>query len=343
MKGKKLLALTISAVAAVAMCGALSGCDSLQANGPIYNYKTAPTARPPYEFTGNVTSTVVPDAEIRLDGKFDEEFYKERKWFEGNKIQGSETGKLKMTTYFAETGIVIAARIEDSRAACHSNSLATGNITCFNGYFAFGDATVQADGVYEIECTAGNRFKISQFTPTGLKVMKTDLDKTPVSAVFREGDILKGECYNYQLEYFMPYSLFGRVSRPRSVFFNPTMISCTIDEYGAVDDRNWYNFGYQQSPQISGWGNPDQGYVFNSDGFVSNKITIASSGGGKVTEEWGYDWCLTGDQVNFNVTPDSGKRLVSITVNGADKTVSVKNGKLSVSCNGDINIVGTFG
>lgn len=64
MKGKKLLALTISAVAAVAMCGALSGCDSLQANGPIYNYKTgARPPRPPYEFTGNVTSTVVPDAE----------------------------------------------------------------------------------------------------------------------------------------------------------------------------------------------------------------------------------------------------------------------------------------
>lgn len=342
MKGRKILALTVSAISAIAMCGVLAGCGEPKANGPIYEYKTAPTQLPPYEFTGNVVSTVEPDSEIELDGRFDEKFYNGRKWFEGNKISGSETGKLKMTTYFAETGILIAARIEDSRAAYHSNSIATGNITCFNGYFAFGDAKTQTDGVYEVECTAGNRFKISQFTPTGLKVLRTDLDKTPVSAVYREGDILKGECYNYQVEYFMPYSLFGRDTRPQSVFFNPTMISSTLDEYGAVDDRNWYNFGYQQlSSHISEWGKPNQGYVFDTNGFISNAIAISATGG-KVTEEWGYDWCITGDQVNFNVTPDSGKQLKSITVNGVDRTSWVENGRLSVTCNGDIAVVAVF-
>ena len=343
MKRKgKIFALVVSAVAAVAACGALTACGKLQADGPVYEYKMAPSDKAPYEFTGNVTSTVVPDAEITIDGKFEEGFYEGRKWFKGKKIEGSETGTLEMTTYFAETGIVVAARIEDSRLAYHSNTVATGNITCFNGYFAFGDAKMQTDGVYEVECTAGNRFKISQFTPTGLKVLVTDVDKTPVSAVVREGDILKGECYNYQVEYFMPYSLFGRKTRPQSVFFNPTMISSTLDDYGTVLVRTWYNFGYNQTPTISSWGNPDQGYVFDKDGFISNKITISATGGGKVTQQYGYEWCLTGDKVNFYVVPDNGKELKSVIVNGVDRTESVKNGQFSVNCNGDIEIVAEF-
>ncbi len=336
----KILAITLSALSAAAMCASLAGCGGLEVNGPEYNYKLVPSTET-YEFTGEVISTVVPDAEIKIDGKFDEDFYTNRSWFKGNKISGEEKGTLKMTTYFGKTGILVAARIEDSRVAFHSNTIATGNITCFNGYFAFGNAKVQSDGVYEVECTAGNRFKISQFTPTGLKVLRTELDKTPVSAVMREGDILKGECYNYQVEYFMPYSLFGRDSRPSSVYFNPTMISSTLDEYGAVDDRNWYNFGYQQSPQISGWGNPNQGYVFDNNGFVNNRISINASGG-TVQEEWGYDWCLTGDQVNFNVKPDDGKTLKSITVNGVERKSAVKNGKLAVICKGDIAVVAEF-
>lgn len=80
MKRKgKIFALVVSAVAAVAACGALTACGKLQADGPVYEYKMAPTDKAPYEFTGNVTSTVVPDAEITIDGKFEEGFYEGRK------------------------------------------------------------------------------------------------------------------------------------------------------------------------------------------------------------------------------------------------------------------------
>ena len=68
MKRKgKIFALVVSAVAAVAACGALTACGKLQADGPEYEYKMAPSDKAPYEFTGNVTSTVVPDAEITIE------------------------------------------------------------------------------------------------------------------------------------------------------------------------------------------------------------------------------------------------------------------------------------
>jgi len=122
------------------------------------------------------------------------------------------------------------------------------------------------------------------------------------------------------------------------------MISAQFNEENMLESgafRTWYNFGERQSPEISPWGAYNQGYVFDKDGFISNKITIQTAGG-QVTEEWGYDWCLTGDTVNFNIKPDAGKELVSITVNGRDVTGEVKRGVLSVRCSGDIEISATF-
>ena len=164
------------------------------------------------------------------------------------------------------------------------------------------------------------------------------------SAVVRHGSIAEGECYGFDAEYFMPWSLFGLETRPELVYLNPTMISAQFNEENMLESgafRTWYNFGARQSPEISAWGAYNQGYVFDKDGFISNQITIQATGG-QVTEEWGYDWCLTGDTVNFNVKPDAGKELVSITANGRDVTGEVKRGVLSVRCSGDIEIKATF-
>ncbi len=349
---KKLTAASLAVVSALAAGSILAACDNGEQNnktdfdfysGPEYVYSVTPEKGEKYEFTGNVTSTVTPDG-VTIDGVFDEAFYAGKKWFKGNKVTASgETGTLEMVTHFTKTGIVVAAKIRDSRPAIHSSWVETGNVTCFNGYFAFGDASVQSDGVYEVECTAGNRFKISQFTPNGIKNLDPDLDKTPVSAVKREGDIKAGTCYNYDVEYFMPYSLFGRDSRPAKIFFNPTMISSTLDETGNYIEaaRTWYNFGYRQMPNISKWGNPDQGVAFDQDGFICDDITIDAQGG-KVEQIYGNVWCISGDTVEFDVKPENGKALASLTVNGADRKADVKNGKLSVYCTGDINIVARF-
>ena len=322
----------------------LAGCGSdLQANGPVYEYTVIPTDETYMINTSD--SEVIPDAGITIDGKFDEDFYEGRNWFYGHKIYGSEDGTLEMTTYFATNGLVVAAKIRDSRPAIHSSEqIATGNQTCFNGYFAFGTAQSQSDGVYEIECTAGNRFKISQFVNGSLIVMNFTPDRMPLHAVVRYGDILEGTCYGYDVEYYIPWEIFEIYEgyRPTSVYFNPTMISADMDEYGNSANRTWYNFSEQQLGNLFQWGQPDEGYVFDANGFVSNKLTITVTGGGSVTEEWGYDYCITGDTVNFNISPDEGKQLVSITVNGTDRTSYVSNGRLSVTCNGDMTVIAQF-
>lgn len=344
---KKIAAISLAAVSAVTAGAMLAACgeklDADFVNGPEYVYRVIPSTDD-YEFTGNITTTVVPDDGINIDGVFDEDFYKDKKWFKGNKMTASgETGTMEVVTHFAKTGIVVAAKVRDSRPAVHSSWVETGNLSCFNCYFAFGDAATQSDGVYEVECTAGNRFKISRFTPSGIKNLSPELDETPVSAVKREGDIKSGECYNYDVEYFMPYTLFGKTTRPDRVFLNPTMISSTLDETGNYIQaaRTWYNFGYEQMPEISRWGNPNQGIAFDQNGFICNDIEVDVRGG-KVKQIYGNDWCVSGSTVKFDVKPDDGKTLASLTVNGVDKSADVENGTLSVYCVGDINIVARF-
>lgn len=185
---KRIVASCSAMVTGITLC-AFAGCGSgLQADGPVYEYTVIPTEETYMINTSD--STVVPDEGITIDGKFDEDFYEGRNWFYGHKVYNNEDGTLEMTTYFAPNGLVVAAKIRDSRAAIHSSEqIATGNQTCFNGYFAFGTAQSQADGVYEIECTAGNRFKISQFVDGSPIVMNFTSDQMPLHAVVRYGDI----------------------------------------------------------------------------------------------------------------------------------------------------------
>ncbi|MDD6996162.1 MAG: hypothetical protein SPH68_02395 [Candidatus Borkfalkiaceae bacterium] len=337
---KKFTAITLGAMMAAMSLGVLAGCGGLQAKGPQYEYTVIESDKD-YSFDKEIP---VIDGNVKIDGKFDESFYGEsRNWFKGHKVFNNEEGTLDVTTYFSKSGIVVAAKFRDSRPVVYSENVATGNSSCVNCYFSVDSKSNPNYGVYEVECSAGNVLSINLMTSYGIKVIEREPGDA-YSAVVRYGSISKGECFGYDVEYFMAWSLFGLEARPELVYLNPTMISARLNEENILEsgaDRTWYNFGYNQSPQISIWGSYNQGYSFDRDGFISNKITIQATGG-KVTEEWGYDWCLTGDTVNFNVTPDAGKELASITVNGRDVTGEVKKNILSVHCNGDIEINATF-
>ncbi len=340
---KRMKVLAAMSAAVVALSAVAAGCSQGNfVNGPEYSYRVTGKTE---EYVINTTgSTVQVDSGITVDGVFDEALYEGRNWLQLNKIvPGGETGSLEMTTYFSDTGILVAAHIVDSRPAVYSSSVETGNQTCFSGYFAFEDATTVGNDVYEIECTAGNRFKISEFVNGSLRVLSIPEDQMPVHAVRRIGDITKGECYEYYVEYFMPYSLYGKSARPVKVYFNPTMISATLDDYGnaIADLRTWYNFGGEQS-SLNGWGKPNSGYVFDRNGFICNDLIIEEAEGGTVTEEWGYDWTIDGDVVNLNIQPDEGYVLEHLYFNGEDVVSSVMGNVYSFTAYGDATVVPIF-
>ena len=64
--------------------------------------------------------------------------------------------------------------------------------------------------------------------------------------------------------------------------------------------------------------------MFDVGGFVSDPLVLEAVGG-TVSEEWGYDFVVAGDEVNLHLTPDNGKELKVFTVNGTDRLSDVNN------------------
>lgn len=108
-------------------------------------------------------------------------------------------------------------------------------------------------------------------------------DISPLYKVVREGSIKDNACTGYRFELFMPYALFGRTGRCNEVYVNPTHI---VLDWELTSVRNWYNFGARQS-SLYDWSAINQGYIFNHNGALINRLKISNANGGTVTEEFG--------------------------------------------------------
>lgn len=336
---KKLLAVALSAITLAVSCGALAACDSETQYNVINSNRE-------YTFERYKKSTAVLDEEVTLDGEFTEDFYTGRNWFYGKKRLGQVTADVKLTTYTGKNGIYLAAHVEESTIVYYNAAKISSWNSGLEFYFAFGEANTWQDGFYEITATAGEQLDVrrAEISAGGsFRNMALTRETTPQIAVKRVGDLLGETCQEYQFEIFLPYSLFGRTTRP-------DMVNIDICHHAATsaalkNERDRYDFGGNEL-SFYGWLNPKGGYTFNANGFVSNKLAISATGGGTVAESRGNDYAVTGDIVEFIITPESGKKLAKIEVeNGGavqDLTASVQNGKLSVVCKGDISVNATF-
>ena len=336
---KKVFSIALSAIALTLSCGALSACDSQTQYNVIKSDKE-------YTFERYHKSTAVLDDEVTLDGEFNEDFYQNRNWFHGKKRKGQVTADVKLTTYTGKNGIYIAAHVQESTVVYYNPSIISSWNSGLEFYFAFGEANTWQDGFYEITATAGEQFDVrkAEINAGGeFRNMSLTRETTPQIAVKRTGDLLGETCQEYQFEAFLPYSLFGRTTRPDTV--NIAVCHHAASSAEMSNSRDRYEF-CKENLSFYGWLNPKGGYTFNADGFVSNKLDITSIGGGTVAEIHDNDYAVTDNITQFTVTPDSGKKISGIEVinNGvtSDVTASVKNGKFCVVCKGDIFIKATF-
>lgn len=336
---KKLLALALSSVTLAVSCGALAACGGETQYNVIKSNKD-------YTFEHYKSSNAVLDEEVTLDGEFTEDFYTGRNWFYGKKRLGQVTADVKLTTYTGKNGIYLAAHVEESTIVYYNAAKISSWNSGLEFYFAFGEANTWQDGFYEITATAGEQLDVrrAEISAGGsFRNMALTRETTPQIAVKRVGDLLGETCQEYQFEIFLPYSLLGRTTRPDTV--NIDVCHHAATSAALKNERDRYDFGGNEL-SFYGWLNPKGGYTFNANGFVSNKLAISATGGGTVEESHGNDYTVTGDIVDFIITPESGKKLAKVEVeNGGvtqDLTASVQNGKLSVVCKGNMSVRATF-
>lgn len=336
MKKAKYLPLA-AALSCVLSFGALAAC----AGGESVTYNVIHSGGSYEPYVRPMTGAEI-DEEITLDGAFDESFYDDLEWYVGHKQVGTRTATLRMTAYIARGGLLIGIDVDEGWLVSYNPARLTANNSCVELYLSLSGAEEANGNVYELDVTAHgeSQYRVKDpmaadgtFDPYGYTY-----ETSPAYEIaLKGGSILSGECTGYAIEFYLPWTFFGRTSRPEYVNINPTLITPIFD-YG--NDRDWYCFGLQQSPTICHWAALD-GYRFDKTGFVHNDITISATGG-TVTERFGRDWCVTGDSVNFDIQAEDGKTLTSLLVNGTERVGDVSNGAISVVCEGDIDIVATF-
>lgn len=283
------------------------------------------------------------DEEITLDGAFDEDFYSDLNWFVGYKEVGSRTATLRMTAYIARSGLLIAMDVDEGWLVSYDSRRFTSNNSCMELYLSLGGETDPDGNLFEMDITAHgeSRYRVWKSYLSASNAFNEyayNYETSPSYKVtLKGGSIASGECTGYAIEFYIPWTFFGRTTRPEYVNIDPTLITPL---YFTGNDRDWYCFGMTQSPTICKWAGMES-YHFDKNGFVSNAVTISAQGG-TVTERYKRDWCVTGDTVNFDIQADAGKTLTSLLVNGTERIADVVNGSISIVCEGDIDIVATF-
>mgnify|MGYP005926828515 FL=1 len=285
-----------------------------------------------YSFVNPPYSLATMDEDVTIDGKFDEPCWSEargRRWLHAKKISGTNTADVGVTTYFGNNGVYFAFSVSESSPISFNPVRSANYNSGIEFYFAFSDASTWLDGLYEIDVTAGEQFNIRKYATGGYRFYGYNRESAPVMAVVRNGDIYAGTCTAYDIELFLPYSMFGRTTKPTSIYLNPTHIAPTDPK---TQNREWYNLGQNQI-SFYGWEKTNQAYTFDIGGFVSDKLILEASGG-VVSEEWGYDFVVAGDRVNLFLTPEDGKKLKVFTVNGIDRLSEVKDSVYSFTHDG---------
>ena len=334
---QKFVGITLATCCLASTVSLVAACSTLNTSNTGYN--VIPAKKAYVSDYNRPMSGAEMDDDIIIDGKFDESFYSKLNWIELNKIDDKQTAEVKLAVRIARKGLLIAADVTENTPITYNPHRPTASDSGLEFYIGFSDGMTIRDGLFEVDMTAGERFGIRRFSTSNYVEMTVAYDTSPYYKVIRNGSIKDGECTGYKFELFLPYSLFGRAGRSDEVYVNPTHIAVLNSEVDSV--RNWYNFGKEQS-SLYDWGKLFQGFTFDKNGAVYNSLTIAESEGGSVKEEWGYDYCITGDQVNLNVTPNAGYKLSSLKVNGRERVTDVKDGVYSFRASGDTEVVPTF-
>lgn len=328
---KKVISLILALV-----CLTLSGCELIAGNVKYEVIPTEDTYTPDYK----PMSGADIDDDITVDGQFDEDFYSETQWITLNKIDGNQTATVNMTVRIAKHGLLIAADVEENTLITYNKTRPTSYDSGLELYIGFGDGETWRDGLFEVDITAGERFNIRKYSSGSYVDVALAYDNAPYYSVSRRGSINDSECTGYSVELFIPYELFGREGRCNEVYVNTTHIA--MPDWETTEVRNWYNFGGRQS-SLYDWSSLNQGYTFDRNGAVINQLRIKQTAGGIVSEEFGYDYTITGDTVNITIQPDAGYKLSSLKVNGVESIDNVLNGVYySFVSTGDCDIVPTF-
>ena len=314
---------SILCLAALACSTLLVGCNSRNRVVPDPN---------PYTFTNKEHPKAEADADMTIDGVFDEARWQQSRWLHGvDRLNAKQHAEIEFTTSYGEKGVYFAMKVEETGTNIYVNpDRDVWMNSCIEMYMGPAEDGYDTPRCFEFDFFADGSYD-SELNYNGWNSAKTTWDKMPVVASQElGGEVNTPECYGYTIEAFFPwgflefadYDVETQVERDALVLgINPAHIFSF--NYNGTDlnaDRYWSQWASNYIDVE--WQNPSTFFRFGKNGLFCYDYTVTYSGTGKgqVQESHGWDYVLAQGVSTFEIKTLNGATVKKLTVNVDDYT-----------------------
>ena len=267
------------------------------------------------------------DADMTIDGKFDEARWKESRWLNGvDKINSKQFADITFTTSYGTKGVYFGMKVEEHGTNIWVNpDRASYMNSCIEMYMGPSEDTNE-HRLFEFDFLANGSYT-SKFRYSDWTEVKAPVNILPIVASETiGGEVNTPECTGYIVEGFLPFAYLDfvgyDVSDPQNMILGIAPVHIFSFNYNGTDtdaDRFWSPWPGEYLPNFNMW-NPSTFFRFGKSGLISHKIIVnqTGSGTGTVQEKSGLDYVLSGVDTTFVVQTVNNARVKAITVNGVD-------------------------
>ena len=318
---KKITKVMSGLCLAALMCAAFAGCGGGVAEDPN-----------PYSFTNPGHAVADTDADMTIDGVFDEARWNESKWLTAtDRINASQYADITFTTSYGEKGVYFGMQVEETGTNIYVNHSRTSYYnSCIEMYMGPSSEGGDSPLCFEFDFLADGTYE-PKLNYNGWNSAYTTWDKMPVVASQPlGGEVNTPECHGYTIEAFFPWEYLEFANYPVETQEERDALVLGIDpvhifsfNYKGTDlneDRLWSQ--WSKNYISVGFQNPSTFFRFGKNELLAYNYTVTYGGTGKgqVQESHGWDYVLRQTDATFSITTYNGAKVTSLAVNGVDYT-----------------------
>lgn len=275
------------------------------------------------------------DADMTIDGNFDEARWEEARWLNGvDKINSKQSANITFTTSYGTKGVYFGMKVEEYGTNIWVNpDRASYMNSCIEMYMGPSEDT-GTSRLFEFDFMANGTYT-SKLRYSDWVEVKSPANISPIVASKTiGGEVNTPECTGYIVEGFFPFAYLDfvgyDVSDPDNMVLGIAPVHIFSFNYNGTNteaDRLWSQWPQEYLPNFSMW-NPSSFFRFGKNGLISHKITVnqTGSGTGTVQEKSGLDYVLSGVDTTFIVQTVNNAEVKKLLINGVDYIAA---GKLS--------------
>ncbi len=280
-----------------------------------------------YTFTNPPKKVAEADADMTIDGEFNEARWQNARWLEARDTYSEKQyADIRFTTSYGEKGVYLGMNVEETGTNIYVNlkrdSFLNSGIEMYMGPIEDGGDSMRC---FEFDFMADGNYS-SKINFNGWNGANTIDEHMPVVATKQlGGEVNTDACYGYAIEAFFPWGFlefagYDLDDKENMVLgINPVHIFSFSYTGGDLNtDRFWSNWAEKYIPVA--WINPSSYFQFGKNGLLAYNYTVKTGGTGKgrLEESHGWNYVLAQTDATFVVKPINGASVTKLTVDGVD-------------------------